>query len=232
MTATARSRRAALGRAARRGRAPDDGRGGGADRERLARCRGRRLRHRDAGRDERRAGARGVLLARRRLWAQRPRNVGPAGGADEARLGLPGRRAGRARLVVTRPRPDDGRRHLRGESLLAADALANGVALRTAGLLADWQERLRHYPDELATSADRGCRPDMGWVRAGGPADARPSRRAAGAARADGRRRVAGRSHRLRAEPRLAADAQAARGPGRRAAVTGLRALPSGSNRR
>jgi hypothetical protein len=32
----------------------------------------------------------------------------------------------------------------------AADALANGVALRTAGLLADWQERLRHYPDELA----------------------------------------------------------------------------------
>ena len=31
-----------------------------------------------------------------------------------------------------------------------ADALANGVALRTAGLLAEWQERLRHYPDELA----------------------------------------------------------------------------------
>ena len=33
-----------------------------------------------------------------------------------------------------------------------ADALANGVALRTAGLLADWQERLRHYPDELASA--------------------------------------------------------------------------------
>jgi Domain of unknown function (DUF4037) len=31
-----------------------------------------------------------------------------------------------------------------------ADALANGVALRTSGLLAHWQERLRHYPDELA----------------------------------------------------------------------------------
>jgi hypothetical protein len=31
-----------------------------------------------------------------------------------------------------------------------ADALANGVALRTTGLLAQWQERLRHYPDELA----------------------------------------------------------------------------------
>jgi predicted nucleotidyltransferase len=31
-----------------------------------------------------------------------------------------------------------------------ADALANGVALRTSGLLAQWQERLQHYPDELA----------------------------------------------------------------------------------
>lgn len=31
-----------------------------------------------------------------------------------------------------------------------ADAIANGVALRTSGLLAQWQERLRHYPEELA----------------------------------------------------------------------------------
>ena len=30
-----------------------------------------------------------MLLARRRLWAHRPRNVGPAGRADEARLGHP-----------------------------------------------------------------------------------------------------------------------------------------------
>lgn len=37
-----------------------------------------------------------------------------------------------------------------GNPSSAADALANGVPLRTAGLLADWQERLRHYPDELA----------------------------------------------------------------------------------
>jgi predicted nucleotidyltransferase len=37
-----------------------------------------------------------------------------------------------------------------GEPSATADALANGVALRTAGLLAQWQERLRHYPDELA----------------------------------------------------------------------------------
>jgi predicted nucleotidyltransferase len=31
-----------------------------------------------------------------------------------------------------------------------ADAIANGVALRTSGLLAQWHERLRRYPDELA----------------------------------------------------------------------------------
>jgi len=31
-----------------------------------------------------------------------------------------------------------------------AEALANGVALRTSGLLGQWQERLQHYPDELA----------------------------------------------------------------------------------
>jgi predicted nucleotidyltransferase len=33
-----------------------------------------------------------------------------------------------------------------------ADAIANGVALRTSGLLAEWQGRLRRYPDELATA--------------------------------------------------------------------------------
>ena len=32
----------------------------------------------------------------------------------------------------------------------SAEALANGVALRTSGLLAGWQERLAEYPDELA----------------------------------------------------------------------------------
>jgi hypothetical protein len=34
----------------------------------------------------------------------------------------------------------------------AADAIANGVALRTSGRAAEWQERLRHYPDELAAA--------------------------------------------------------------------------------
>ena len=39
-----------------------------------------------------------------------------------------------------------------GDLSSTADAIANGVALRTSGLLAQWQERLRHYPDELATA--------------------------------------------------------------------------------
>jgi hypothetical protein len=37
-----------------------------------------------------------------------------------------------------------------GDLSATADAMANGVALRTSGLLAQWQERLRDYPDELA----------------------------------------------------------------------------------
>jgi predicted nucleotidyltransferase len=39
-----------------------------------------------------------------------------------------------------------------GDASTTADALANGVALRTAGLLERWQERLRDYPDELAAA--------------------------------------------------------------------------------
>ena len=39
-----------------------------------------------------------------------------------------------------------------GDLSSTADALANGVALRTSGLHAQWQERLRCYPDELAAA--------------------------------------------------------------------------------
>jgi hypothetical protein len=39
-----------------------------------------------------------------------------------------------------------------GDASSTADAIANGVALRTSGLLSQWQERLRHYPDELAAA--------------------------------------------------------------------------------
>jgi predicted nucleotidyltransferase len=37
-----------------------------------------------------------------------------------------------------------------GEQPAAADALSNGIALRTVGLLAAWQDRLRTYPEALA----------------------------------------------------------------------------------
>jgi hypothetical protein len=39
-----------------------------------------------------------------------------------------------------------------GEPGGSAEALANGIALRTVGLLERWQERLRVYPDELAAA--------------------------------------------------------------------------------
>jgi len=37
-----------------------------------------------------------------------------------------------------------------GDTSTTADALAHGVALRTSGLLEQWQKRLRDYPEELA----------------------------------------------------------------------------------
>jgi hypothetical protein len=41
---------------------------------------------------------------------------------------------------------------LAGEPSASADALANGIALRTCGLLAGWQTRLRSYPAEVAAA--------------------------------------------------------------------------------
>ena len=41
---------------------------------------------------------------------------------------------------------------LGGKLSSSADALAHGVSLRTSGLLAEWQERLRDYPEELAAA--------------------------------------------------------------------------------
>jgi hypothetical protein len=41
---------------------------------------------------------------------------------------------------------------LAGEPSGSGDALANGVAIRSAGFLEGWQERLRAYPDELAAA--------------------------------------------------------------------------------
>ena len=41
---------------------------------------------------------------------------------------------------------------LTGQDSSAADALANGVSLRTSGLLERWQDQLREYPAELAAA--------------------------------------------------------------------------------
>ena len=41
---------------------------------------------------------------------------------------------------------------LDGQPSSSADALVNGVPLRTAGLLERWQQQLREYPEELATA--------------------------------------------------------------------------------
>ena len=41
---------------------------------------------------------------------------------------------------------------LAGEPSGSGDALVNGLAIRSAGLLEGWQERLRDYPDELAAA--------------------------------------------------------------------------------
>jgi predicted nucleotidyltransferase len=41
---------------------------------------------------------------------------------------------------------------VRGETLSAAEAIAGGIALRTAGLLSRWQAQLSDYPEELASA--------------------------------------------------------------------------------
>ena len=57
---------------------------------------------------------------------------------------------------------------LGGKLSSTADALANGVSLRTSGLLAEWQARLRDYPDELAaTRIEEAALPWGGFTPAG-----------------------------------------------------------------
>jgi len=50
----------------------------------------------------------------------------------------------------------------------SADAIANGLPLRTSGLLAQWQERLRHYPDELAAAQIEAAALKWGGFHAAG----------------------------------------------------------------
>jgi hypothetical protein len=57
---------------------------------------------------------------------------------------------------------------LGGKISSSADALANGVSLRTTGLLAEWQSRLRDYPEELAAArAEEAALPWGGFTPAG-----------------------------------------------------------------
>jgi predicted nucleotidyltransferase len=59
-------------------------------------------------------------------------------------------------------------RLLAGEMSATADALAHGVPLRTTGLLAAWQERLRAYPPDLAAAQiERAALPWGGFAPAG-----------------------------------------------------------------
>ena len=61
-----------------------------------------------------------------------------------------------------------------------ADALANGVSLRTSGLLKKWQTRLSDYPDELARAEiEDACLTWGGFAAAGLLTIVRPGERAA-----------------------------------------------------
>jgi predicted nucleotidyltransferase len=57
---------------------------------------------------------------------------------------------------------------LEGEMSATADALAHGIPLRTTGLLAAWQDRLRTYPPDLAAAQiERAALPWGGFAPAG-----------------------------------------------------------------
>jgi hypothetical protein len=69
---------------------------------------------------------------------------------------------------------------LAGEAPSTADALVHGVPLRTRGLLAAWQERLREYPQELAAAQiEEAALPWGGFTPAGLLTIIRPGERLA-----------------------------------------------------
>jgi hypothetical protein len=101
---------------------------------------------------------------------------------------------------------------LAGETSSSADALVNGVALRTAGLLEAWQERLSRYPDALAAArVEEAAMTWGGFDPAGFLTLARPRDRLALVERLlDDATRVLRIIYALK--PRLGANDQAARG--------------------
>ncbi|MFL5960364.1 MAG: nucleotidyltransferase domain-containing protein [Gaiellaceae bacterium] len=67
---------------------------------------------------------------------------------------------------------------LSGKLSSSADALVHGVSLRTSGLLAEWQERLREYPEELAAARiEEAALPWGGFTPAGLLTVVRPGER-------------------------------------------------------
>jgi predicted nucleotidyltransferase len=65
-----------------------------------------------------------------------------------------------------------------GKFSSSADALVHGVSLRTSGLLAGWQARLRHYPEELAAARiEEAALPWGGFAPAGLLTVVRPGER-------------------------------------------------------
>ena len=65
-----------------------------------------------------------------------------------------------------------------GQVTSSADAIVHGVPLRTTGLLAAWQERLRAYPPELATAQiEEAALPWGGFTPAGLLTIVRPGER-------------------------------------------------------
>lgn len=67
---------------------------------------------------------------------------------------------------------------LGGKLSSSGDALAHGVSLRTSGLLAEWQARLRDYPEELAaTRIEEAALPWGGFTPAGLLTVVRPGER-------------------------------------------------------
>jgi len=65
-----------------------------------------------------------------------------------------------------------------GKLSSSADALAHGISLRTSGLLAEWQARLRDYPDELAAARiEEAALPWGGFTPAGLLTVVRPGER-------------------------------------------------------
>lgn len=93
------------------------------------------------------------------------------GGRDALVRRVSGYREGVSLELTWWPRQDaQGKidKLLAGERSSTADALVHGVALRTSGLLAAWQEQLREYPWQLATERiEQAALPWGGFTPAG-----------------------------------------------------------------